>query len=856
MPLQRRTQIASLIVIGIMLLSAVIGFGPTWMKSSKPSSDQTQTTNLLELTDNDVSLAINGSSFFVLDFYYPGCGPCKFMNKTISELADELRGQIAFGRMDIKTYGHTAAKYKVQSYPTLIFFNDGVLINRIKGNTSKSDLLTDLKDLKPSLDTSKVQLQAATTSGLPSASISLTKFGEVKPSKPMAITDENIDSAVKQYPYLVVDASTTWCEWCKVMNVTLGDLARELQGQVAFGLIDMDNNKMTKANYNITAYPTMLIFKDGKLADKVVGNQQKSSFVARLKQIDPKLDTSKVQLQAGATSGAPSASISLAKFGEDKPSKPMPITDENIGSAMKQYSYLVVDASTTWCEWCKVMNVTIGDLAKELQGQVAFGLIDMDNNNVTKTNYNITGYPTMLIFKDGKLAGKVVGNQQKSSFVAKLKQIDPKLDTSKVTIVQAPAKPKLTPEQACANMTKSDKPLLEAFVVSKCPFGLQMQRIMANLISQSKDAGNYLKVMYIGSVDNNTITSMHGDEEAKENLRQICIREEQPDRYWNYVSCYMKEGKSTGCLKSASVDTGKLDSCTNITSRGLAYAKKDFDETNKFKITGSPTLLMGDKIVSEFDFATNTTNGRSPEALKELLCCGFNNKPGFCSLSFNKTQAITMFEVNPPAPPKPTPAQVCANMTKSDKPLLEAFVVSRCPFGLQMQRIMANLVNQSNDAENYLKVMYIGSVANNTITSMHGDVEAQENLRQICIREEQSGKYWDYVSCYMKEGKSSNCLKNVSIDVDRLNSCTNDSSRGLAYAQKDFDLANKFSITGSPTLMMGDKKVSEFDFATNTTNGRSPEALKELLCCGFKNEPSFCSLQLNKSRMATMFSTK
>jgi len=39
---------------------------------------------------------------------------------------------------------------------------------------------------------------------------------------------------------------------------------------------------------------------------------------------------------------------------------------------------------------------------------------------------------------------------------------------------------------------------------------------------------------------------------------------------------------------------------------------------------------------------------------------------------------------------------------------------------------------------------------NNTIKSMHGAAEAQENLRQICIREEQSGKYWDYVRCYIE----------------------------------------------------------------------------------------------------------
>jgi thioredoxin 1 len=532
-----------------------------------------------------------------------------------------------------------------------------------------------------------------------------------------------------------------------------------------------------------------------------------------------------------------------------------------------------------------------------------------------------------------------------------------------------------------------------------------MQRIMAEIVSKSPQARDYLRVRYIGSLSNNTITSMHGDEEAQENLRQICIREEQPDRYWKYVSCYLIEGKSADCLKSSSADQGQLSSCVNDSSRGLAYAKEDFDLASKFDITGSPTLTLNNKIVSEFDFATNTTSARSPEALKELLCCGFNKESSFCAQQLNKSQAMTMFQVkaqaasaarpqnagkiipliklgtkNPaqvmqitdatldsaisqyqpmlvvvgytdscgycklfnvtiselaselqgqiafgmidtqrnndtkakynitgvpialifkdgkltdevigntgksnvvaklkkvepklntskvktaqavttPKAPRLTPEQVCINMTKSDQPLLQAFVVSKCPYGLQMQRIMANIIGESKDTEKYLKVMYIGSVDadNNTIKAMHGKEEAQENLRQICIREEQSGKYWDYVRCYMKEGKSADCQKSASLDVDALNSCTNESSRGLVYARKDFNLAKKFKITGSPTMLMNDRIVKESDFATNTTSSRSSEAVKELLCCGFNREPSFCSQELNKSRMATMFSAR
>jgi len=212
------------------------------------------------------------------------------------------------------------------------------------------------------------------------------------------------------------------------------------------------------------------------------------------------------------------------------------------------------------------------------------------------------------------------------------------------------------------------------------------------------------------------------------------------------------------------------------------------------------------------------------------------------------------YGVQAPHSPKLTPEQACANITKSDKPLLEAFVVSNCRFCLQMQRILADIINESKDVKAYVKVMYVGNASNGIIKSLHGDKEAQENLRQICIREEQGSKYWDYLRCYIKEGKSNDCQKQVSLDIDRLNSCTSDSSRGLAYAQKDFDLANKSNVTSEPTLIMSDNVVHESDFATNVINSRSPEALKELLCCGFKVQPSFCSRPMNRSKAAIGFS--
>ena len=191
----------------------------------------------------------------------------------------------------------------------------------------------------------------------------------------------------------------------------------------------------------------------------------------------------------------------------------------------------------------------------------------------------------------------------------------------------------------------------------------------------------------------------------------------------------------------------------------------------------------------------------------------------------------------------------CQDMPKSDKPVLEAFVVSQCPYGLQMERLLTKTIEEAAVLASNIKVRYLGSVSNEKITSMHGDAEAQENLRQICIREEQSDKYWDYLSCYMKAGETGNCLTSALVNKTNLNACMSDPNKGLKYAQEDFTLANEFNIQGSPTLLLGNSIISEFSFG-----GRTTEAAKEIICCASNSQPSVCSVELSKLTAAVGFS--
>lgn len=205
-----------------------------------------------------------------------------------------------------------------------------------------------------------------------------------------------------------------------------------------------------------------------------------------------------------------------------------------------------------------------------------------------------------------------------------------------------------TAEEILASIKKSDKPMLEAFIVSRCPFGLQMQRMMADAIEKAPALAQSVKAVYIGNVsaDGKTIEAMHGAEEAKENLRQICIREEQPTKYWPYVACQMKAtGTETSCEKSTGVNSTMLNTCISTPSKGVAYAKKDFDAANALGATASPTLALNGAVVEEFTADNSPVFGssRSSDEVKTAICKASTTEPSFCTQTLNTAQAATSF---------------------------------------------------------------------------------------------------------------------------------------------------------------------------------------------------------------------
>jgi thioredoxin 1 len=102
------------------------------------------------------------------------------------------------------------------------------------------------------------------------------------PDKPVVVTDATIDAAAGQYPIFILDCWAEWCGPCRTIGPIIEQLAREMKGKVVFGKLNIDENMQTANKYRISAIPTLMVFKDGKLIDKLVGAYPKPALAAKI----------------------------------------------------------------------------------------------------------------------------------------------------------------------------------------------------------------------------------------------------------------------------------------------------------------------------------------------------------------------------------------------------------------------------------------------------------------------------------------------------------------------------------------------------------------------------------------------
>lgn len=84
---------------------------------------------------------------------------------------------------------------------------------------------------------------------------------------------------------------------------------------------------------------------------------------------------------------------------------------------------MLVDFWAPWCAPCRIVEPIVEELAKEYEGKLKVGKLNVDENNKTASKYNIMSIPTLLIFKKGELAKTMIGAQNKERFKQQIDEV-------------------------------------------------------------------------------------------------------------------------------------------------------------------------------------------------------------------------------------------------------------------------------------------------------------------------------------------------------------------------------------------------------------------------------------------------
>ncbi|KUK83185.1 MAG: hypothetical protein XD98_0406 [Microgenomates bacterium 39_6] len=176
-------------------------------------------------------------------------------------------------------------------------------------------------------------------------------------------------------------------------------------------------------------------------------------------------------------------------------------------------------------------------------------------------------------------------------------------------------------------MPKSDRPQVQLFLMSFCPYGNQAEEIMMPVVDLLGEVADIVP-RYIVSRAGSSYSSLHGEQELNQDVRELCVYKYQPEKFWDFLkevnaNCSYENADTcwTGPARTVGIDIGKISQCekeefSNLLDQEIAL-------TEQHDVSGSPTLLINNTLYR---------GNRTAEDFKQAICSAFNNPPEECSV--------------------------------------------------------------------------------------------------------------------------------------------------------------------------------------------------------------------------------
>ncbi len=240
----------------------------------------------IHTNESNLGRVLNVGLPVLLVFWQRDCPPCDQLAPVLDRLARAYAGRALIVKVNVAEEPGLAARYHITALPSIVFIKDGREEATAQGAAAEAPLAAWLDTL--SKGGARPPVPSGPSIVLASAAGSRGPYaGPEQPAregmgagaagasnKPITLTDANFDQVIRssQVPVLV-DFWAVWCGPCRMVAPVVEQLAQDYAGRALVGKLNVDENQGVAAKYGIMSIPTLMIFRNGQVVDRIVGAQ-------------------------------------------------------------------------------------------------------------------------------------------------------------------------------------------------------------------------------------------------------------------------------------------------------------------------------------------------------------------------------------------------------------------------------------------------------------------------------------------------------------------------------------------------------------------------------------------------------